>query len=117
MKSVEAIILHHLHSFADNDLESVLSDYTEESVLITQTATYTGPEKIRSFFTGLMKHFPLQHSDFTLDKLVTDNEMAYIVWHASTPSLEVSMGTDTFFIKEGKIHQQTFAGEMKFLQG
>jgi ketosteroid isomerase-like protein len=108
------IIMHHLRSFRDNDLEGVMSDYTGESVLITQMATYAGPDEIRGFFTDLMTHFPKQGSNFKLDKLIADDELAYIVWHANTPSLDVALGTDTFFLKEGKIFRQTFAGQMNF---
>jgi hypothetical protein len=43
------------------------------------------------------------------------DELVFIVWHATTPSLEVALGTDTFLIKRGKINRQTFAGQMKFL--
>lgn len=108
------IIIHHLGSFQNNDLEAVIADYTNESIFITQDATYKGPEEIIGFFAGLMIHFPKQQSRFELDKLVVNNELAYIVWHANTPSLEVPMGTDTFIIKEGKIYRQTFAGQLKF---
>lgn len=34
------IIMHHLASFQSNDLEALIADYTNESVLITQDATY-----------------------------------------------------------------------------
>jgi hypothetical protein len=110
------IIMHHLGSFQNHDLEAVVSDYTNESVFITQEATYTGPEEIKAFFTNLMVHFPKQKSSFELDKMIVVDTMGYIVWHANTPSLEVSLGTDTFILKAGKIHQQTFCGQMKFLQ-
>ena len=44
-------IMGHLSNFLhDNNLEAVVSDYTDESILITQNATYTGPEEIRAFF-------------------------------------------------------------------
>jgi ketosteroid isomerase-like protein len=108
------IVMHHLGSFQDNDLEAVIGDYTNESVFITQDATYKGLEEIKDFFTGLMIHFPKQKSSFELDKVVVDNELVYIVWHANTPSLDVAMGTDTFIIRNGKIYQQTFAGLLKF---
>ena len=107
--------MHHLRSFRENDLEAVMSDYTSASVLITQQATYTGPEEIKAFFTGLMIHFPIQGSNFKLDKIVVEEGLAYIVWHADTPSLDVTLGTDTFMLKRGKIFRQTFAGEMKFI--
>jgi ketosteroid isomerase-like protein len=109
------IIMHHLGSFQDNDLEAVISDYTNESVLITQDATYKAPEEIKDFFAALMIHFPKQKSSFELDKVVVNNELVYIVWHANTPSLDVSLGTDTFIIRDGKIYQQTFAGQLKFI--
>jgi ketosteroid isomerase-like protein len=109
------LILHHLGSFQDNDLDAVLADYTNESVLITEDGTHHGPSEIRNFFASLMTHFPKKQSDFKLERLVVNNELAYIVWHAKTPSVDVAFGTDTFIIKKNKIYQQTFAGQMKFL--
>jgi ketosteroid isomerase-like protein len=109
------IVMHHLGSFQDNDLEAVIADYTNESILITQDRTYKGPAEIKDFFAGLMTHFPKQKSSFELDKVVVNNELVYIVWHATTPSLDVALGTDTFIIRDGKIYQQTFAGQMKFI--
>ncbi|MDP4261356.1 MAG: nuclear transport factor 2 family protein [Bacteroidota bacterium] len=109
------IIMHHLSSFRDNDLEAVLSDYTNESVLVTQDATYKGPGEIKAFFAELMTHFPKQKSSFELDKMVTNDELVYIIWHANTPSLDVSLGSDTFIVKDGKILRQTFVGLMKFI--
>jgi len=110
-------IVRHLSNFLqDNDLEAVVSDYTDESILITQAATYTGTEEIRIFFDGLIMHFPKQQSSFELDKFVVNDELAYIVWHANTPSLDVPYGTDTFIIKDGKIYQQTFAAQLKFIK-
>ena len=114
-KDSENVLLRHLHSFANNDLETLMSDYTEQSVLITHDQTYTGLQEIRAFFNELMDHFPAEDSDFKLDKLVVSDELVFIVWHATTPSLEVVLGTDTFLIKRGKINRQTFAGQMKFL--
>jgi hypothetical protein len=108
------IIMHHLGSFQNHDLEAVVSDYTNESVFITQEATYTGPEEIKAFFANLLSHFPKQKSSFVLDKVVVVDTLGYIVWHADTPSLEVPLGTDTFVLKDDKIHQQTFCGQMKF---
>ena len=109
------IIMHHLVSFQDNDLEAVVSDYTSESVLITQDATYTGREQIKVFFADLMLHFPKQKSRFEMDKVVVNGNLVYIVWHANTPSVDVPLGTDTFIVKGGKINQQTFAGELRFI--
>jgi predicted SnoaL-like aldol condensation-catalyzing enzyme len=105
--------MRHLSSFQENNLQAVMSDYTNESVLITQDATYEGPDEIMAFFTSLIAQFPKQKSSFELDKIVVNGELVYIVWHGKTPSLDVPFATDTFIIKDGKIHQQTFAGQIR----
>jgi ketosteroid isomerase-like protein len=114
-KESKNLLLHHLHCFLDNDLESLMNDYTEHSVMITRDKTYYGKVQIKGFFSELMKHFPAKSSDFKLEKLEVSDEVAFIVWQATTPTVQVSFGTDTFLIKKSKIYRQTFAGEMKFL--
>jgi ketosteroid isomerase-like protein len=109
------IVLNHLSAFQAHELDALLSDYTIESVLITQEAIFVGQQEIKGFFETLILHFPKGHSNFILDKVVVNNELVYIVWHAQTPSLHVAQATDTFILKNGKIHQQTFAGQMTFL--
>src|SRR4051812_7404372 len=92
------LLVRHLNSFMHNDLQAVMLDYTDKSLLITQDATYTGLNEIKEFFTNLMIHFPKQESKFELDKMIVKDELGFIVWHANTPSLIVSLGTDTFII-------------------
>lgn len=108
------ILLHHLKSFQENDIAVLLNDYTSKSVLITQDSTYIGKDEIKNFFTTLMVFFPKNRSYIFLDKMSIKDNLIYITWHAKTPSLEVIFGTDTFVIKDGKIYQQTFAGELKY---
>ncbi|MBS1597435.1 MAG: nuclear transport factor 2 family protein [Bacteroidetes bacterium] len=109
------ILDHHLSSFLDSDLQAVMSDYTNESILITQAATYVGLQEIETFFVNLLDHFPKQQSSFELYQMVVKGELGYIVWKAKTPSLDVLLGSDTFIIKDRKIYQQTFVGKMKFI--
>jgi predicted SnoaL-like aldol condensation-catalyzing enzyme len=107
---------HHLNSFLNNDLEAVISDYTSESVLITPAATYTGPQEIREFFAELVKYFPKQKTNFGLDRTIIKNDLIYIIWHAKSPLVKVDFGSDTFIIKDGKIHQQTYAAQLQFIK-
>jgi len=112
-EATKMLLTHHLSSFVHNDLEAVVSDYSDESVLITANANYAGRAEIRRFFAQMMVQFPTQGTNFQLDKMVVDRELVFIVWHANTPTLKVPLGTDTFVLKDGKIHRQTFAGEMQ----
>lgn len=109
----EAVLQNHLSSFMENNLNALMTDYTNDSILITPDTNYTGLEEIEGFFIDLMSHFPKKKSIVELDKTVIDDELVYIVWHGKTPSLEVSFATDTFIIKNSKILRQTFAGQLK----
>ena len=112
-QQVKEVIMHHLSSFQANDMDEVMSDYTEESKLITPTQVLSGKTEIRNFLTELSTHFPVGQSEINLENLVIDDKLAYIVWNAKTPTLDISLASDTFIIEEGKIHQQTFIGQMQ----
>lgn len=109
------LLQSHLNSFLENNLDALITDYTNESILIAQDTSYTGIEEIKGFFAGLIPHFPKQKSSFELDKTVIKDDLIYIVWHGKTPSLDVPFATDTFIVKNGKIRQQTFAGQLIYI--
>ena len=109
------LLTHHLSSFQANDLDALMSDYTDESVLITGDATFTGSTEIRGFFSTLIPQFPTGSTRLDLDKMTVVDDLLFIVWHASTPTLKVALGTDTLLVRQGKIHRQTFAGYMEQL--
>ncbi|HET7117965.1 MAG TPA: nuclear transport factor 2 family protein [Hanamia sp.] len=111
----ERILQNHLNSFLENDLEALMTDFTNESVLITQDKSYEGLEEIRGFYAGLIQLFPKQKSSLELEKTVINGGLVYFVWHGKSPSLEVLFATDTLIIKKGKIYRQTFAGQLKFI--
>ena len=111
--AMRSMLTHHLSSFQGNDLEAIMSDYTQESILITADATYKGRAEIRGFFSKLMPLFPKQNTSFELDKMIVTDNLLFIVWHASAPTVKVSLGSDTFLVRNGKIHRQTFVGRLE----
>ena len=115
-ETTQKVLDHHLAAFGANDLDAIMEDYADEATLITPDSTFHGKEQIMNFFEGLFPSFPSEGTAFTIDKAVVDNEVAYILWHATTPTIEVPLGTDTFIILDGKIKIQTFAGVINPLQ-
>lgn len=107
------LLTHHLSSFQANDLDALMSDYTDESILITAAATYEGITGIRGFFAALIPQFPTGSTRLELDRMTVIDNLLFIVWHASTPTVKVALGTDTMLVRQGKIHRQTFAGHME----
>lgn len=106
----KAVLEHHLKAFGENDLAGIMDDYTAESILVTPDSTYSGLESIESLFVELFTAFPTEGTVLEMDNMVIQDELAYILWHADTPALDVPLGTDTFIIVDGKIIKQTFAG-------
>ncbi|MEX2234223.1 MAG: nuclear transport factor 2 family protein [Cyclobacteriaceae bacterium] len=109
-EKTKEILDHHWVAFQNNDLEETMKDYTEESVLITPNATYTGLEEIENNFVNAFKAFPKDSTTFTLDKSIVVKDVGYILWRSKTPTFTLSYATDTFIIREGKIIRQTYAG-------
>lgn len=109
-EKTKQVLNHHWEAFKQNDLEETMKDYADESVLITPNGTYRGLTEIRENFINAFKAFPEDSTDFTLDKSIVVNDVGYILWKAKTPAFNLSFGTDTFIIRDGKIVRQTFGG-------
>lgn len=104
------VLQHHWDTFQANDLEGTMADYTEESTLITPDRTFHGLEEIRNNFIGAFAAFPKDSSSLKLKKTVVSQDIGYIIWEASAPKFNLTFGTDTFIIQNGKIVRQTYAG-------
>ncbi|MGB2691722.1 MAG: nuclear transport factor 2 family protein [Thermodesulfobacteriota bacterium] len=106
----EITLDHHLHSFGEGDIEAILEDYSEESVIIIPNTVIRGLSEIRDFFTNLVTEVLPPGCNFHLhDKVVIDN-IAYLVWHADSDSYVVPFASDTFvFDEDDKIAVQTIA--------
>ncbi|MFD3408840.1 nuclear transport factor 2 family protein [Aquirufa sp. HETE-83D] len=108
-----AVFQHHSKALGENNLDEIMADYTEESVVITPDGTFSGLAEIRKAFVELVKAFPTKGSTFNVIKTAVKNDLFYIVWSAKTPVVEFNYATDTFIIQGGKILRQTFAGNKK----
>ena len=103
----EAVLAHHLEMFTSKDLDGIMSDYTEDSVLIAQDQTCKGLAEIRSFYEAM---FPMVTPEFLaafkMVKQEISGDVAYIAWNVTG---FFALGTDTLVVKDGKIAVQTFA--------
>jgi hypothetical protein len=106
----QQVVDHHWKAFQENNLEEVMADYTENSILITPDSTYRGLAAIRGNFIAAFKAFPIGQNPLKLNKTVVERDIAYILWQANTPTFELVFATDTFIIQDGKIISQTYGG-------
>jgi hypothetical protein len=106
-RQTEVTLENHLHAFFNKDIDGVVADYAEDSVLLLQAGPLRGIAEIRNFFAHFIATLPAGFWDaFRMQKQDFVGEMGYIVWDAAP---WVQFATDTFVVREGKIRFQTFA--------
>jgi len=108
----QAIIERHLAAFAAGDIELLLSDYTDDSVLFTADRPLIGPDQIRGFMSRLFAEFAKPGAHFDLRTLHVAAEVGFMVWSATTADNVYELATDTFVVRDDKIAFQSFAGKV-----
>ena len=102
-----AVLAHHLEVVAAKDVDAILSDYTDSSVLYTQERQFRGLGELREFFTGFVGLLtPEVLAKFKMVRQDMDGEIAYTIW---TVGDMIPLGSDTFIVRDGKIIVQTLA--------
>lgn len=108
-----AVFEHHLAALGKGDVEEILSDYTDDSVLLTADGTFKGRAALRGYFSAAVAGlFTPGTYAFTMGVVWIEGEVAYCVWQACCVGAEIVMGTDTFVVRDGKIATQTFAAKI-----
>lgn len=112
MSNTSKILDHHLSSFGGGDLDGIMSDYTEQSVLFTPQGLLRGKQQIRELFVSLFAEFAKPGASFNMLTQTVEGDAAYIVWSAETADNVYELATDTFVVRDGKIVYQSFAGKI-----
>jgi ketosteroid isomerase-like protein len=112
MSATQDVLNHHLTCFAASDLEGTLSDYTDDSVIMTPQGVFKGLSEIRMFFENGYAEFGQPGTQFTMHKMLVDGEYAFIFWEAETATNRFEAASDTFVIRDGRILAQTFAAKV-----
>jgi ketosteroid isomerase-like protein len=103
--TTEAVLQHHAQALMSRNLDELMKDYCQDSVMCTANGTGKGLEGIRAMFDGLLKMFPPEVSaNLKNVKQDINGEYAYVLW---TMPPAVKLGSDTFHVHNGKIMMQS----------
>jgi ketosteroid isomerase-like protein len=105
---IDEVLNHHLTAFGSNNLEEIIKDYNETSVIITPNAILTGLDGIRQFFEEFFAVIPTG-SAFSMKQKAIAGNVAYIAWSSDSASTTIPIGTDTFVFDGDKIQYHTVA--------
>jgi hypothetical protein len=112
MPDTLTVLEHHLASFRDRDLDSLMDDYTDQTVFFTVDGKLAGRAPIRRLMAGLCAEFGQPGATFEMRAQNIAGEVAHIVWSGETPTNRYELATDTFVVRDGKIVYQSFAGKV-----
>ena len=104
-RTPQEVFAHHGKALAAGDLDGIVADYTDDSVLITSAGAARGKDDIRRFFVRLLADLP--NAAWDLKNLVFDGDVLLLEWSADTPAHRVDDGVDTFVFRDGMIWAQT----------
>lgn len=110
--STLGVLFHHLQAFGALNMDDLLSDYGADSFLLSPMGEVAGTEGLRVLFDRLFAEFARPGVTFTLHKVLTHGDVAYIIWSAETADNVYELATDTFVIRDGTIVSQTFAAKV-----
>ena len=109
MRTADEIFGHHLEVFGSGNIEGILTDYSETSVMIYGDKIWCGIEGARDFFHLWLDDLIPAGSDFNLINRISGDDILYITWKAESENYIFDYGTDTFIFKDDKIWRQTVA--------
>jgi len=112
MSSTQSVLDNHLARFAAGDLDGLMADYTDESVLFTPSGPLQGRQAIRGLMTGLFAEFGKPGARFSMQIQSIAGDVGFIVWTAETADNRYEFATDTFVVRGGKIAHQSFAAKL-----
>ncbi len=95
---------HHAQTLMAEDLDGILADYTDSSIVVSPSGVLRGTSAIRAFFADLLKALPQARWDV---KTTYVEDILFLEWTADSAKGSVSDGVDTFIFRDGMIHIQT----------
>jgi hypothetical protein len=104
-RSPEQVFDHHAQVLGAGDLEGIVSDYSDDAIVICQGETYRGKDGVRRVFTRLLSDVP--QASWQLPTMVFAEDVMYLEWKAQSAERHVDDGIDTFVFSDGQIRVQT----------
>ena len=112
-QNVLDVFKRHVAAFTSGNLDTVLNDFSEQSVVITPDGVFEGLDRIRALYGGLLAEFGVidrgDSPGLTVDALHVRHDTLFITWHAESMHHIFQFGTDTFVCEGDKFARQSIA--------
>ena len=104
-RTPQEVFAHHGPALAAGDLDAIVADYADDSVVITSAGVARGKDEIRQVFVKLLDDLP--EAAWDLKTLIFDGDVLFLEWAADSAVNSADDGVDTFVFRDGMIWAQT----------
>ncbi|HEY8473146.1 MAG TPA: nuclear transport factor 2 family protein [Natronosporangium sp.] len=104
-RTPEEVFAHHAEALGAEDIDGIVSDYTEDALFITPAGVRRGKAGVREAFTQLLSELP--GATWELPTQVYERDILLLEWKADSATNRVDDGIDTFVFIDGMIRVQT----------
>ena len=104
-RAPQEVFAHHGKALAAGDLDEIVADYADDSVVITSAGIARGRDGVRTVFAKLLDDLP--NAAWDLKTQILDGEVLFLEWAADSAVNRVDDGVDTFVFRDGIIQVQT----------
>ena len=112
-KSVVEVLNHHMSCLSRSDVDGLLDDYADHSVLFTTDGAFEGKEQMRPFFTNLVTMMLPPGTSYTSVRQDLRGDTVFLVWQADSATMKFHFGVDTMVIRDGKIMTHSFVAAVE----
>ncbi|VTZ28223.1 Polyketide cyclase [Methylocella tundrae] len=114
-RTPQEIFQHHAETLIAGDLEGVVSDYSEDAVILSPDGVKRGKAGVRETFIKLLADLP--KADWEVPTVLFEGDALFLEWKARSEATYADDGVDTFVFRDGQIRLQTVRYTLKKTQG
>ncbi|MDA8271855.1 MAG: nuclear transport factor 2 family protein [Actinomycetota bacterium] len=104
-RTPQEVFAHHGQALGAEDIEGIVSDYSDDALFITPSGVKRGKEGVREGFVQLLADLP--HAKWELPTQVFADDVLLLEWKADAINTRTEDGIDTFIFRDGLIRVQT----------
>ncbi len=110
-RTPQEVFQHHAETLIAGDLEGVISDYSEDAVILSPDGIKRGLQGVRETFVKLLADLP--KAKWEVPTALFEGDALFLEWKATAEATYADDGVDTFVFRDGLIRLQTVRYTLK----
>ena len=104
-RTPQEVFQHHGEALVAGDLDGIVSDYSDDAIVISPDGVLRGKDGVRQAFVKLLGDLP--SAEWELLTTHFEEDILLLEWKATSAKTKAEDGIDTFVFRDGMIRVQT----------